>query len=215
MLLKIHSLKMPPHQSVTLFMRCNRKLKRMLPVIASAPQGSLQNLQESLIRKALLGFMLAVSTSLSASEEDIQLAQDYIEMEAYKRAIQLLEDSLETEYRGEAANELGKLYYWGDGVEKDYTKSADLYKFALEEGYYAAAWNLAKQYGLGEGVEKSAVKNYLLMLVHVEGTGNDSDTFRWFINEREKTLTEDQISNMRSLAKKCVDVNINRCLNKL
>ena len=59
-----------------------------------------------------------------------------------------------------AQNHLGDMYYYGDSVEKDYTKAFEWYHKAAELGYAAAQYNLGIMYAKGEGVEKDYTKAY-------------------------------------------------------
>ena len=54
-----------------------------------------------------------------------------------------------------AQTSLGILYYFGQGVPKNYTKAAEWYKKAAEQGDALATYNLAGCYRLGRGVEQN------------------------------------------------------------
>ncbi|MBO7321300.1 MAG: sel1 repeat family protein, partial [Bacteroidales bacterium] len=54
-------------------------------------------------------------------------------------------------------------YYYGEGVEKNYTEAVKWYRKAADKGHLDAQYNLGNRYYNGEGVEKNyteAVKWY-------------------------------------------------------
>ncbi len=73
--------------------------------------------------------------------------------------------------KGDAEAEfvLGKAYYTGEDVPKDYTKAFDLYRKSANQGNAKAENNLASMYGKGEGVKadpKAAADWYLKAAKH-------------------------------------------------
>lgn len=52
---------------------------------------------------------------------------------------------------------LGRCYYFGNGVSKDYVKAFEWTKKAAEQGHYVAQYNLANMYFNGWGTTKSVV----------------------------------------------------------
>ncbi|NNE36711.1 MAG: sel1 repeat family protein, partial [Gammaproteobacteria bacterium] len=75
------------------------------------------------------------------TEQDYQVAIDY-----YNRAI--AKGSMQ------AVSAMAKLYYQGNGVEKDLNKSLELYRLAAESGLSSAQNTYAGMLLLGEGTEK-------------------------------------------------------------
>lgn len=57
-----------------------------------------------------------------------------------------------------AMNNLGILYYNGFGADKNLTKTAELYKIAVENGEVTSISNLAYLYSVGEGVKRDINK---------------------------------------------------------
>ena len=51
-----------------------------------------------------------------------------------------------------ALDNLGTLYSWGAGVERDAAEAARLYRAAAELGRPAAQYNLGNMYASGEGI---------------------------------------------------------------
>ena len=58
---------------------------------------------------------------------------------------------------------IGKLYYKGKGIEKDYKKAFEYLKKAAEQGHVDAQYYLGKCYYDGKGVEKDYVKAFSLV----------------------------------------------------
>ena len=74
--------------------------------------------------------------------------------------------------RADAQYGLGRFYYHGQGVEKDYLKAAEWYLKAAEQGETLAMNCLAKLYKCGDGVEKSA-QNALFWIMKASENGNN------------------------------------------
>ena len=53
-----------------------------------------------------------------------------------------------------AANRIGFMYVWGQGVAQDYRKALDWFRVAAEKGNGAAMNNLGELYAKGQGVTK-------------------------------------------------------------
>ena len=61
----------------------------------------------------------------------------------------------------EAQNNLGFMYYYGEGVPQDYKEATKWYRLSAEQGNAMAQYNLGNSYYNGEGVPqdyKEAVK---------------------------------------------------------
>jgi TPR repeat protein len=60
-----------------------------------------------------------------------------------------------------AQNNLGLMYYNGQGVPQDYGEAAKWYRLAAEQGNATAQSNLASMYYSGEGVPQDYVQAYM------------------------------------------------------
>jgi uncharacterized protein len=60
-----------------------------------------------------------------------------------------------------AQNNLGLMYYNGQGVPQDYGEAAKWYRLAAEQGNAQAQSNLASMYYSGEGVSQDYVQAYM------------------------------------------------------
>lgn len=100
-----------------------------------------------------------------------------------------------------AQNELGDMYYKGDGVEKNYQKAFDLYTKAAKQGNPRAQFNLALMYLRGEGTKKDYMKGFELCREVAEKGHPDAQlflgifynhkqeyqkAFKWFSDAAEK-----------------------------
>lgn len=94
----------------------------------------------------------------SANEEDIPAAEELFNMgvEAYqnKNYDEAKKYWLMAAEQGdiEAQNNLGFMFYNGNGVQKDYTEAARYWRLSAEQGNAEAQYNLASSYENGEGV---------------------------------------------------------------
>ena len=61
---------------------------------------------------------------------------------------------------GRADYDLGRLYYRGQGVEKDAAKATAHFRKAVKKGHGEAQFFMGRLYMLGQGVEKDPVKAY-------------------------------------------------------
>jgi TPR repeat protein len=103
----------------------------------------------------------------------------------------------------QACNNLGNMYYHGEGVESNHKEAFKYYMIAADAGYLGSKFNLADMYFFGEGVDqdyKTAIKLYTevanqghvkaqfnLSVIYKDGIleGDDS-TGNFLINKDEK-----------------------------
>ena len=67
-----------------------------------------------------------------------------------------------------AENHLGELFYYGDGVQKDYSQSFKWFQSSADKGYNEAQYNLGVHYQRGDFVEKDLIKAKLLFKTSFE-----------------------------------------------
>ncbi|MCH5292250.1 MAG: sel1 repeat family protein, partial [Treponema sp.] len=73
-----------------------------------------------------------------------------------------IQELIERAERGdaEAQNELGEMYYDGEGVEQDYDKAFDWFLKSAEQGNASAQMRLGFMYWCGEGVAQNYEKAF-------------------------------------------------------
>ena len=81
------------------------------------------------------------------------LGIEYFNSQNYENAIECYSKAAELGLP-EAQNELGNMYYFGLGVERDYSKSFNYYRNAAKAGYVDAQNSLGECYLLGKGVDR-------------------------------------------------------------
>lgn len=94
--------------------------------------------------------------------QGVVLSDDNFEKKDLKKALKLLEEASATDPM--AAYQLGLLYEFGKGVEKDMAKALELYVASAEKGYSPAQCYLGDIYYEGRGVDTdyTAAVNYYL-----------------------------------------------------
>ncbi len=88
------------------------------------------------------------------------LGIEYFNSQNYENAIECYSKAAELGLP-EAQNELGNMYYFGLGVERDYLKAFNYYRNAAKAGYVNAQYSLGNCYLLGDGIDrdnKEAIK---------------------------------------------------------
>ncbi len=90
-------------------------------------------------------------------EELFDLGVKSIEAKDYIQAKKYFEKACDLKY-GRGCNDLGELYYNGEGVEKNLIKATQYFSKAcgLKDG--RGCFNLGRLYYFGEGVEKNLTK---------------------------------------------------------
>ena len=73
-----------------------------------------------------------------------------------------------------AQNNLGYMYYHGQGVEKDYKEAIKWYKLSAEQGFSSAQNNLGQMYQKGLGVEKDYEEAIILFKLSGEKGNHDA-----------------------------------------
>ena len=95
-------------------------------------------------------------------EDIVAKAQKLIDSKQYDGVPDMLRPAAESGY-ADAQNNLGDCYYYGHGVQKDYTKAVEWYQKAANQGNATAQCNLGFCYYYGYGVQqdyKQAVEWY-------------------------------------------------------
>ncbi len=81
------------------------------------------------------------------------LGIEYFNSQNYENAIECYSKAAELGLP-EAQNELGNMYYYGWGVERDFSKAFNYYRNAAKAGYVDAQNSLGECYLLGKGIDR-------------------------------------------------------------
>ena len=112
----------------------------------------------------LLPFLLFLGQGCKPSPEELESkGERFLKEKNYTEAIKCFREAAE---QGLAISQynLGVLYQYGEGVEKDEAQAVDWYRKAAEQGHMKAQHNLATCYLHGMGVPQ-----------------NDEEAAKWFI----------------------------------
>ena len=90
------------------------------------------------------------------------------------------------------------MYYYSEGVDRDYKTVIKWYTLAAEQGYADAQYNLALMYFNSYGIQQDYVKALMWMnLAAANGAENASNKRRLI----EKSMTPSQIKEAQRLAR--------------
>ncbi len=87
------------------------------------------------------------------ADDNFQRAMDYYDVEKFAKAAKYLKKAA-LQGHIKAQNNLGTMYYEGQGVTQNFTEAANWYRKSAEQNNVDAQFNLAAMYKKGEGVEK-------------------------------------------------------------
>ena len=99
--------------------------------------------------------------------------------------------------RGMGQISLGMMYYYGDGVPKDYKEAVKWYTKAAEQGNGYAQNELGEMYYKGESISQDYIEAYKWVLL-AQMNGNNEDTLK---EELASKMTPAQIAEAQKLAK--------------
>jgi uncharacterized protein len=112
------------------------------------------------MRGILTGVVLAAMLAGGAAAGPLEDAWAAYRRGDYATALQLWRPRA-TQGVALAQNNLGLMYYDGQGVPQDYREAAKWYRLAAEQGNATAQSNLGSMYYSGEGVPQDYVQAYM------------------------------------------------------
>ena len=138
-----------------------------------------------------LGLMLTATQAASAQAPNVE--------ELRARAAQ-----------GDAAaiDNLGTLYSWGAGVERDAAEAVRYYRMAAELGRPAAQYNLGNMYASGQGVALDNIRAYMWYDIATMQGDEDGPYGREIIAD---LLTPAEIAQAQEMASRCTASNYADC----
>ena len=117
----------------------------------------------------LVGFLALAATHASQADAMDDAVRSYIRSD-YETAYKILAPMVE---QGNAAAEamVAAMYRYGEGVEIDPEKSAQLFRLASLQGDVGAQYNLAQLYLTGFGVEQSIAHALMWLTIALDEMG--------------------------------------------
>jgi hypothetical protein len=97
----------------------------------------------------------------------------------------------------EAQNNLGNMYYVGQGVEQDYAEALRLYELAAEQGYASAQNNLGYMYSEGLGVEQDYAEALRLRTLAAEQGNAKAQSLLGYIYKEGLGVEQDYAEALR------------------
>ncbi len=107
-----------------------------------------------------------------------------------------------------AQDNLGTLYSWGAGVERNAEEAVRYYRLAAEQGRAAAQYNLGNMYASGQGVVQDSVRAY--MWYDIAASRGDEDG-PFGLELIAALLTPDEIAQAQEMARRCLASNYQDC----
>jgi len=107
-----------------------------------------------------------------------------------------------------AQNNLGVMYYRGQGVILDYAEAAKWYKLAAAQGYVSAQHILGTMYGTGKGVTQDFTRAYMWLNLAAASGDTLAASNR---NLLATAMTRPQIIEARKLTRECLARNFQKC----
>ncbi len=151
-----------------------------------------------MFKRILSGLILVLTIAVPARAQDISAGNEAYKRGDYDAALKILWP-LAAKGDAEAQNNLGLMYYRGNGIIKDRAEAAAWFRMAAEQGHARAQYNLGLSYHKGDGVPKDlaaalkwfrqaaengnamAQNNLAVMYYRGEGVAQNSvEAVKWF-----------------------------------
>ena len=97
-------------------------------------------------------------------------------------------------------NNLGDLYYYGDGIARDQGEALKWFRLAADQGYADAQHNLGEMYFNGEAVERSYQEAYMWLTLAAEDPGRVGKAASEFRDTISAFLTPEQTKQAEARA---------------
>jgi hypothetical protein len=97
-------------------------------------------------------------------------------------------------------NNLGELYYYGDGVTKDYEEALSWFRLAADQDYHDAQHNLGEMYFNGQAVTRDYEEAYMWLSLASEDHGRVGKSAEAFRDRLFSVLTPEQIAQAEARA---------------
>lgn len=97
-------------------------------------------------------------------------------------------------------NNLGDIYYYGDGVTKDYEEALKWFRLAADQGYPDAQHNMGEMYFNGQAVTRDYEEAYMWLSLASKDHGRVGKSAEAFRDRLFTTLTPEQIAQAEARA---------------
>ncbi|SFH39247.1 tetratricopeptide repeat protein [Modicisalibacter xianhensis] len=146
----------------------------------------METVPTSIRRMLLVITALGVSSPLLAQQDELAGAA---QTGKYAEAFQQVEEEARQGVP-QAQYSLGRMYAFGQGVEKNMVTAVKWYRKAADQGLAEAQYHLGEAYGAGEGVPQDYVQAYQWM---ARARQNGEEKAKAAMQSYKELMTEDQL----------------------
>ena len=125
----------------------------------------------------------------------------------YVTAAKLMRLSADQGYAN-AQNNLGVLYFKGQGVTQDYKEAVKWYRLSADQGNALAQFSLGVMYDNGQGVTQDYVRAHMWFNISASSGGENAQSNRDIVG---KKMTQTQIEKAQEVARRCQSSNFKNC----
>ena len=149
----------------------------------------------------------SLAAEQGSPEAQFALGQISYSSKDYNKALEWLTPAAQQGNTG-ALNNLGVMYFKGQGLDQNFEAALNLYTLAAERGHGPSQISLGSMYFKGQGVTKDNIRAYMWM--DIAATNGRANAVR----NRDilaKKMTAVEISKAQALARECVKKNYKGC----
>ena len=125
----------------------------------------------------------------------------------YVTAAKLMRLSADQGYAN-AQNNLGVLYFKGQGVTQDYKEAVKWYRLSADQGNATAQSNLGAMYANGKAVTQDYVRAHMWLNISASSGDKNAESNR---DKVAKMMTQTQIEKAQEMARRCQSSNFKNC----
>ena len=161
---------------------------------------------KTVICKAILMVLLAVVSNV-AWAGDLEDGIAAYQNKDYAIALKLFRSVAATKNASAQFN-LGRMYYFGEGVSQDFRKAVEWFRMAAKQGDAKAQYLLGMLYYSGDGAHQDYIRAYMWNSLAVASGYKDAGMYRDAVAAE---MTQQQISEAQKMAKECLANNYKGC----
>lgn len=163
------------------------------------------------LSKHFICFALTLSMASAALADakpwDFYRGSDAYAAGDYKKAMEIWLDSAQ-QGSEKAQFMVGKMFFYGEGVVKNYDFAMKWYSLSAKQGNSSAQFMMGMMYGQGKGVVRDNIRAYLWYSVAAAngffGAGNLRD-------DLEKSMSSEDVSKAQAMASECISSGYGDC----